>query len=276
MRIANIVADGRGDYDIPPDVVSPNHEIVNVATRAFMYPADATAMLVDATAALAAGADAVDEGADAIFINSFLDYGLTELRSAVDGPVMGAGLGSILTALALGERFSVVTIWPAKTNEAYRRVIAGYGYSDRCVSVRHVTSDSETAELEHDENFYTSMRAGRETLLSRIEDEMSAAVRLDGADVIILGCTCMSPVAANLASRVGVPVVDCLTAGYRQLELLVKLGLSQSRSTYSAPDRLVASVARVMTDAAARSLEGEPANECAVCVVAADDFVTVS
>jgi allantoin racemase len=189
---------------------------------------------------------------------------------------MGAGLGSMLTALSLGQRFSVVTIWPSKTHEAYQRVIAGYNFDDRCVSVRHVATDDEVLALAEDENFYTDMRAGKDNLLRRIEAEMRNAVRADGADVIILGCTCMSGVAPGLAAKMEVPVIDCLTAGYRQLELLADLALAPSRSTHNPPNAPVIPLARAMIDAAAESLADTPTEHCERCVIAVEEPRTVS
>ena len=64
---------------------------------------------------------AVAEGCDAIFLDTFADYGLAEMRCAVPIPVIGAGEAGIITASANGTRdFAIVTVWPQSMNYLYK------------------------------------------------------------------------------------------------------------------------------------------------------------
>src|SRR5688572_29424889 len=57
---------------------------------------------------LAAGLKAQKEGFDAVCIDTMSDSGMAALRSVLDIPVFGPGRASMLTALMLGDRFSII------------------------------------------------------------------------------------------------------------------------------------------------------------------------
>ena len=58
-----------------------------------------------------AGRTAQEDGYDAVCIDTMSDSGVNALRSVLDIPVIGPGRCSYLTALMLGDRFSVLTQW---------------------------------------------------------------------------------------------------------------------------------------------------------------------
>ena len=58
-----------------------------------------------------AGLSAEEDGYDAVCIDTMSDSGMNALRSVLDIPVIGPGRASYMTALMLGNRFSVVTQW---------------------------------------------------------------------------------------------------------------------------------------------------------------------
>ena len=57
-----------------------------------------------------AGCRAEQEGFDAVCIDTMSDSGVAALRSVLDIPVFGPGKVSMLTALMLGHRFSIITM----------------------------------------------------------------------------------------------------------------------------------------------------------------------
>lgn len=65
--------------------------------------------------------------------------------------------------------------------------------------------------------------------------EARKAIDEDGADVIVLGCTGMSPVASSLQQQLPVPVVDPAAAALIMAESLVRIGLSHSKRCYLPP-----------------------------------------
>lgn len=82
-----------------------------------------------------AGLEAGDEGYDALCIDTMSDSGANALRSMLDIPVVTPGKASYLTALMLGRKFSVITLWdswiPVTT-----KAVQEYGLVDHLASVR--------------------------------------------------------------------------------------------------------------------------------------------
>jgi allantoin racemase len=78
---------------------------------------------------------AEEEGFDAVVIDTMSDSGMAPLRSVLSIPVIGPGKASMLYALTLGSKFSVLAQWkPALPR--YRKVIREYGFEAQCASVR--------------------------------------------------------------------------------------------------------------------------------------------
>ena len=84
---------------------------------------------------LDAGMAAQDEGYDAVCIDTMSDSGVAALRSVLDIPVIGPGRASMLMALMLGNRFSVLTMWD-EWKPLYTKTIGELGIADRCASIR--------------------------------------------------------------------------------------------------------------------------------------------
>ena len=77
----------------------------------------------------------------------------------------------------------------------------------------------------------------------RLIESAKLAIREDGADVIVFGCTEMAgsgtPVRTGLLeSGLDVPVIDPVPASVHMTTMLLNLGLSHSKTCYSGPDRL--------------------------------------
>jgi allantoin racemase len=218
--------------EVPSRPLLDEFEVDVVHSRAATFPGDGVDLLFMNVCTLEAGMRAQAEGYDAVLIGSVADYGIESLRSALRVPVVGCGQASLLVASAVGRRFSIVTIWPPSTAGHYRSILAANEFDSRCASVRYVAADVEMATLDEEENFYTEMRAGREHMVARILAEMQAAIDEDGADAVVLGCNCMTPVAPMLAERVDVPVIDPTSTGYALSVMLLSLGLAQSSRAF--------------------------------------------
>jgi allantoin racemase len=170
--------------------------------------------------------DAEKEGCDAIICDCFGDPGVHAARELMTLPVIGAGESSMLLAAGLGQRFSVVTVLPSVftmiENLAQRAGVGG-----KLASVRSV--DIPVLDL-HD----------KERMVTALFENMVGAIDEDRAHVLILGCTGMMGVAANLRSKLianglDVPVIDPVGAAVKQAETMVALGVHQSRLTYHRP-----------------------------------------
>ena len=164
---------------------------------------------------------AQQEGYDAIVIDCAMDPGVRAVRELVDVPVTSAMESALLFALGLGEKISVVTVIE-NTARVIRDRIRTYEFQGRVASVRF--ANVPVLDLEN-----------KDRAAEAILREARKAIDEDGADVIVLGCTGMSPVAASLQQELPVPVVDPAAAALIMAESLVRMGLSHSKRCYLPP-----------------------------------------
>jgi allantoin racemase len=157
------------------------------------------------------------EGFDAIVIACFDDTGLYAARRRTHIPVIGIGEAGFHAAMLVAERFSVVTTL-AVSIPVIQENIMRYGLAARCGKVR--ASNVPVLELERPGS------TARET----ISDEIASALLHDNADAIVLGCAGMTDLAADLAARHHVPVIDGVAAAVKLAEALVTLRISTSQA----------------------------------------------
>jgi allantoin racemase len=155
-------------------------------------------------------------GFDAFVVACFDDTGLEAARSAARGPVIGIGEAAFHLASLIAHRFSAVTtlsrsIAPIEAN------LMKYGLATRCARVRAC----EVPVLALDD----PASGARE----KMSAEIDRAIAEDGAEAIVLGCAGMAELAAALARRHGLPVVDGVAAAVKLAEALVGLGLATSK-----------------------------------------------
>jgi allantoin racemase len=170
----------------------------------------------------ASAARAAAGGVDAVYVNTFGDYGLAAIRAAGPRPAAGAGEAALAAG---GERFAVVTIWPASLAFIYAERLAATGAGERCRGVFHVQRDDGGLCLPPLE---AMERLGERdpVLHAAILDTAREALAETGADTIVLGCTCMSAIAAELADTLGRPVVETMTTGLAALLRTLRAGRS--------------------------------------------------
>lgn len=249
---------------VPDHLIAPGYVVELVQTELRVTPVDAADLLLSDVAYGEAAMRAARDGYAGVLIGGVPDYGLAAVRATADIPVVGSGEASLLTAAALGDKFSIVTIWPETMDFVYDRLLRDNPVGRQCISVRYVSTHAEQSTLAEADNFITQMKAGREDIIERILAEIELAVK-DGAKSVILGCNCMSPVASILAARSRVPIVDPTTAGYRQLETMIELGLRPARDPRM-PGSERHELFAEMVKAADRAL-GADQEDCPVCVL---------
>ena len=162
---------------------------------------------------IAARADDVD----GIAIACYGDPGLYAARELVDVPVVGIAEASMLLAVTVAHRFSIVSALE-RSRPLIEDVVRRYGLQDRCASVR--TTPLAVLEIERD-----AEAAEREIVAAA-----RRAVAEDGAEAICLGCAGMGPLDKRVQESVGVPVVDGVAAAVKLLEGIVGYGLTTSRA----------------------------------------------
>ena len=81
---------------------------VKAAPRNYISQAD---MVLADMGILEVGINAEQEGFSAVCIDTMSDSGVAALRSILSIPVIGPGRTSMLFALSLGTKFSIITMW---------------------------------------------------------------------------------------------------------------------------------------------------------------------
>ena len=209
--------------------------------------------------------EAEKAGFDAVFINTVGDYGIDEMRSATNMVVVGAGEATMAMCCNIGRKFSIVTIWPPKLNFIYHERLRSCAMEPRCVSIRNVLADTDVTGVEGAGAAVTGLKDHNESLKDRIVAAIESAVAEDGADTIMLGCTCMAPVGPDVAKRASVPVLESMRTGYKTAEAMLTLGIRHSDVAFPKPnpDNLAA-VGSLISGQGNMELGGD----CEVCVIA--------
>jgi allantoin racemase len=172
-----------------------------------------------------AGKTADEEGYDAVCIDTMSDSGMNALRSVLDIPVIGPGRCSYLTALMLGNTFSVLTQWDPWMG-LYKKGLAEYGLTDKCASIRSINTPPDVANL---------LGGKEEVVFPKLRDAALECIEEDGADVICMGSTTMHQAVPYLQENLPVPVINPGPLTYKIAELVLGLGLTHSRKAYPKP-----------------------------------------
>ncbi|MEY4285204.1 MAG: hypothetical protein RL111_1879 [Pseudomonadota bacterium] len=194
-----------------------------------------------------AGCKAQDEGFSAVCIDTMSDSGVAALRSVLDIPVFGPGKAAMLTALMLGNRFSVLTM-AKRWMPLYQKALDELGMHHKCASVRSIEVPPDNQAL---------LSGKQEEVFPLLEQAARKAIEEDGADVLILGSTTMHQSHAWLSSRLPVPIINPGPLSYKLVESALGLGLTQSRQAYPKPMHPRLEMLQAMMDAAQRSV-GSP------------------
>ena len=187
------------------------------------YVSEADMVLAD-IGILEVGQSAQAEGFDAVCIDTMSDSGVAALRSVLDIPVIGPGRASMLTAMLLGSRFSVVTMWKHWFH-LYEKTIGDLGIAEHVASIRSidVVPDNQSLLAGKEEDIFPLLLA-----------EAKAAIAEDGADVILLGSTTMHQAHEFLSANLEAPVINPGPLTYKLIEAMLGLNLSHSRAAYPA------------------------------------------
>jgi allantoin racemase len=204
--------------------VSPGTEIVAVtATYGVPYIATRAEAVVGGRAALELLAEH-SPGCDAAIIAAFADPGIGGARELLSIPVIGMAEAAMLTACMLGRRFSIVTFATAM-GPWYRECVDYNGLSGRLASIRCVPGG------------FRDINTVAEEKADALVEACRAAAEQDEADVVILGGAPLAGLAAVVADRVPVPLVDGVAAAARQAEVLASLRPRKATAgTFRTPD----------------------------------------
>lgn len=163
-------------------------------------------------------------GCDAVVIAAFGDPGLGGARELSPVPVVGMAEAAMLTSCMLGRRFAIVTFAPALA-PWFREIVDYHGLAGRLAGIR--TLDGGFASI-------ATVQDEKEALLI---DLACRAVAENDADVVILAGAPLAGLAARVADRIPVPVIDGVAAAVRQAETLAALKPRKATvGTFRKPD----------------------------------------
>jgi allantoin racemase len=172
-------------------------------------------------------AEAEKEGFDAVSLDCYGDQGLESAKEAMDIPVVGSMESAMAIACLLGNKFSILAIHPGAKRIVERQVLL-YQMGHRCASVRDVGM-----RIEH-------VEADMEKIIDAWIEAAKKAVKEDDADVIItagtgLSCSPRYQRLKKTLKEMGIPVICGGETAFKVSELLVSLGLTQSKKRYPKP-----------------------------------------
>lgn len=196
-------------------VAAPGTEIIPVTSRAGAVSIEGH---YDEAMSIVGLVDAINEHpvADAHVIACFGDPGLLAAREIAAGPVLGIAEAAMHAASFVATGFSVVTTLE-RTRIIAEHLVRNYGMEHHCRRVR--ATDIPVLELEKPESNCRKL----------ILEECERAITEDGSGAIVLGCAGMADLNAWLEDKLGVPVIDGVTAAVKFAEALVSLGLRTSK-----------------------------------------------
>ena len=156
------------------------------------------------------------EGVQGYVIACFGDTGLDAARETARGPVVGMSEAALYLAALIAPVFSIITL-PMRTRVFAERVLWHAGLERRSPRVRAI--DVPVLDCED------SPAAILEPFLA----QSRLAIAEDHAEAIILGCAGLAPLVGPATARLGVPVIEGVSAAVKQVEALLSLGLTTSK-----------------------------------------------
>jgi len=185
----------------------PTTELVAVTARfGCRYVATRTSYAIAGHAVLDAYAEH-GRDADAVLLACFGDPALFALKELARQPVIGMAEASCLAAAALGGRFAIVT-GGERWGPMLREFVTSLGMIERLAHVETVAPTGADIARDPDGS------------LSLLADACCRCVEKYGADSVILGGAGLAGIAARIADRVPVPLVDSFAVSVRMAEQL--------------------------------------------------------
>lgn len=153
---------------------------------------------------------------DAAVINCFANPCIDAAREVSDKIVVGPGEASMALSLLLGDQVSIIS--PVdKTIPQFQ------------VNARKMGIESRICSIKSTEIPVEDLNSDQEATKKAIIKQAMESVEKDHADVVILGCTGMAQVADQVKSKLPVPLIEPASAALKIAEILVSLGIKQSK-----------------------------------------------
>lgn len=162
---------------------------------------------------------------DAVLVAVSFDSGVRAAREMLPIPVVGMTEAALVTASMLGGKFAVLT-FGKRANPLYEELIQAYGLSDRSVGV---------SSIEVPPGFDVKDIDSTQDMLI---EEIKRLVNEEGAESVYLAGAVFAGMGERMQSQVPVPLIDGISCGVKQAELLASLNLPKPTSgSYQLPSR---------------------------------------
>lgn len=159
-----------------------------------------------------------DDGADAVLVACSGDPGVAEARTLLDIPVVGPMEAALHLAATYGRKVGIVTVADRSWVEYCEAITEACGLGGRLAGVRSIQTPSAQA--------FTEGFADPAKVAAEVAANARALVDA-GANAVVIGSAGLSVMssAAGLAEvpGTGVPIFDCLSAGFKTAELKSQL-----------------------------------------------------
>lgn len=227
MKLAGVVSIGSYTRDDLDRKKQSLQTVLRPETQLDMFAADSGVPYVESSldfyftevAVARKVVEVANLGYDAVVGTAFLDNGLDAARELVDIPVVGPAKTTLYMASTLANTFAVITAAGdlPKHIRAFAKVL---GVADRLVAIQ--TLKCTVADFLHDEDNAVAMIM---TMSRQLMEEQ-------GAEALVLGCGATTGLASRVSDALGIPVLDPGLTAVKYAEMLVDLGLSQSKRAY--------------------------------------------
>lgn len=153
---------------------------------------------------------------DAVVIAGFGNLGLYGLRETLEIPVLNLSETSMSVACLLGHKFSVLTTLDQFV-PAMEDLVKIYGMQEKCASVRAIDVS------------VTDAIRNREETTKKLATSINDIVKIDQAEVIILGSGGLSGYDQKLTELTGLTILDPSRITVKYAEFMVATGLRHSK-----------------------------------------------
>jgi len=166
--------------------------------------------------------EAERRGFDGVVPFGGLDLGVDAARSYVDIPVVGMGRSGLCVATNLATRIAVI-VYGNSNVPAIRKLIREMGFADFVCTVTRVNLHIREMTLDNPRFRRVLVEQGRQLVSDH-----------DAEAIVPLGTSFLptNAFARDLSAEVGVPFVNCVAAGVKTAEMLIEMGLTNSRRAY--------------------------------------------
>lgn len=169
-----------------------------------------------AAAAMLAALEQYPQPFDAVVVAGFGEHGREGMRQRWEVPIVDITEAGPIWANLLAHRYGVVTTLNSTVPLIWES-LGHAGLKSRCIGV-------EASGIP-----VSSIHADVEEVADTLEGQAVDLVER-GADAIVLGCAGFSGLDAELRRRLGVPVIDGVSAAVRLAEMLISAGEKTSKA----------------------------------------------